>query len=84
MYHLVKLEHLLTSYVRVCAARKPAETILPHISVTIIGKRRKEDTLKVLKKKKKEEKENHFGCCFFTWILGYMANVWTEGALKVH
>lgn len=50
MYHLVKLEHLLTSYVCVCAASRPAETVLPHIRVTIVGKEGgKKDTWKVEK-----------------------------------
>ncbi len=45
--HLVKLQHLLTSYVCLCSE----QTILPHIRVTIIGKRREEDTSEVTKEK---------------------------------
>lgn len=48
MYHLVKLEHLRASYARVCAAIKPATTPA-HARAIITGKRREEDTWKVLK-----------------------------------
>lgn len=53
MYYLIKLEYLLTSYIRVCSVNKPAKTTLSHIRVTIIGK---EEGRRHLEGKKKTKK----------------------------
>lgn len=85
---LVKLEHLLTSYVCVCAVSRPAQTILPHIRATIIGKRREEDTWKISKTKEKQNKikKKKFTSVTFLYldvtIWDHMANVRRESALK--
>lgn len=53
VYYLIKLEYLLTSYIRVCSVNKPAKTTLSHIRVTIIGK---EEGRRHLEGKKKTKK----------------------------
>lgn len=76
VYYLIKLEYLLTSYIRVCSVNKPAKTTLSHIRVTIIGKeegrRHLEGKKKTKKNPNKQKKKKNLLLLlfffFFTWM----------------